>query len=199
MPSAGHAARFLTAGGAILVGAADSRGAIHHPDGLDVRTLIRLKDAGGTVADYPGGKRLDRDAVVGLPCDVWIPAARPDVVDESNVDRLQARLVVQGANIPFTAGAERILHDRGVIVVPDFIANAGGVICAAMELRGATETAALQAIEEKVRRNTQTVLEDAQRRAILPRQAAVAMAEARVRKAMGRRRYSLFSSAPGYL
>lgn len=194
-----HAARFLVEHGARLVGAADSQGAVHKATGLNVETLIRLKDEGGSVSDYPEGERLDRDAVVGLPCDIWIPAARPDVVDEANVDRLQARLVVQGANIPFTEGAERILHERGVLVVPDFIANAGGVICAAMEWRGSTESAALEAIREKVRRNTQLVLADARDRRIPPRQAAVAMAEARVRKAMGFRRYSLFSSAPGYV
>jgi glutamate dehydrogenase (NAD(P)+) len=194
-----HAARFLTEHGARLVGAADSRGAIHNPDGLDVAALGRIKDEGGSVADFAGGEPLDRDAVVGLPCDIWIPAARPDVVDEGNVDQLQARLVVEGANIPFTPGAERILHERGVLVVPDFIANAGGVICAAMELRGATETAALDAIREKVRRNTRLVLDEAEARAILPRRAAVEMAEARVRRAMGFRRYSLFSSAPGYV
>jgi glutamate dehydrogenase (NAD(P)+) len=194
-----HAARFLCERGARLVGAADSRGAIHNPGGLDVAELGRIKDEGGSVADHVDGEALDRDAVVGLPCDIWIPAARPDVVDEDNVDRLQARLVVEGANIPFTPGAERILHERGVLVVPDFIANAGGVICAAMEWRGATETAALQAIQEKVRRNTQTVLEDARARRIPPRQAAVDMAEARVRRAMGYRRHALFSSAPGWV
>ncbi|MGE5153870.1 MAG: Glu/Leu/Phe/Val family dehydrogenase [Bdellovibrio bacteriovorus] len=193
-----HAGRFLTQAGALLVGVADSQGAAFNGEGLDFADLIHLKDQGGSVADYPQGGRLDRDAVVGLPCDIWIPAARPDVVDEANVDRLQARLVVQGANIPFTAGAEQRLHERGVLVVPDFIANAGGVICAAMELHGATESAALEAIAERVRRNTRQVLEAARDRRILPRQAAVELAEARVRKAMALRRYSLFSSAPGY-
>jgi glutamate dehydrogenase (NAD(P)+) len=194
-----HAARFLTERGALLVGAADSRGAIHNPSGLDVQSLIELKDSGQSVTDYGYGARLDRDDVVGLPCDIWIPAARPDVVREDNVDGIQARLVVQGANIPFTAGAEQTLHERGVLVVPDFIANAGGVICAAMEYQGANESSALQVIQEKIRRNTRQVLEDASKRNILPRQAAVEMAEARVRRAMGFRRYSLFSSAPGYV
>jgi glutamate dehydrogenase (NAD(P)+) len=194
-----HAARFLTERGARLVGVADSRGAVRNPAGLDVAELSRLKESGGSVADYGDGETLDRDAVVGLPCDIWIPAARPDVVNEDNVDQLQARLVVQGANIPFTPGAERILHEGGVLVVPDFIANAGGVICAAMEWRGATETAAMDAIQEKVRRNTRNVLEDAKARGIPPRQAAVEMAEARVRRAMGYRRHSLFSSAPGWV
>lgn len=194
-----HAARFLCGRGAVLVGAADSRGAIHNPEGLDVAALGRLKDEGRSVADHAGGTALARDAVVGLPCDIWIPAARPDVIDEENVGQLQARLVVQGANIPMTHAAERLLHERRVLIVPDFIANAGGVICAAMELRGATESASFATIEEKVRGNARLVLDDAKRRGILPRQAAVEMAETRVRKAMSYRRYSLFSSAPGFL
>lgn len=194
-----HAARFLTERGAVLVGAADSRGTIHHPAGIDCQTLSRLKAQGAAVTDYPDGERLGRDAVVGLPCDIWIPAARPDVVDETNCDRLQARLVVQGANIPFTVGAEERLQRRGVLLVPDFIANAGGVICAAMERRGATETVALAAIAEKVRRNTRQVLLEAREQRLLPRQAALAMAETRVRQAMALRRHSLLSSAPGWV
>jgi glutamate dehydrogenase (NAD(P)+) len=141
---------------------------------------------------------MDRDAVIDVECDIWIPAARPDVVNEENVQRLNTRLVVEGANIPFTHGAEKTLHEKGVLCVPDFIANAGGVICAAMEYHGSTQSAALQAIEEKLRRNTEQVLETARREQVLPRQAAMAMAEQRVRKAMGFRRWSLFSSAPDY-
>lgn len=194
-----HAARFLVGQGAVLVGAADSQGAIHNPRGLAVEALVALKDAGKSVVDYGDGEVLARDAVVGLPCDVWIPAARPDVIHEDNVGELKARLVVEGANIPITAAAERVLHQRGVLCVPDFIANAGGVICAAMEYRGATESAALAAIQDKVQRNTRLVLTAARERGVLPRQAAVELAEARVRKAMSYRRYSLFSSAPGYL
>ena len=110
------------------------------------------------MCDYPGGEKLDRDAVIDVECDIWIPAARPDVIREDNVARLRTKLVLQGANIPFTPGAEKILHERGVLVIPDFIANAGGVICAAMEYRGATESQAFQVIEEKIRANTEAVL-----------------------------------------
>jgi glutamate dehydrogenase (NAD(P)+) len=193
-----HAAHFLTARGARLVAVADSGGAIHNPDGLDINALLELKAAGRSVADYPNGSRLEKDGVIDVECDIWIPAARPDVVNENNVHRLRTRLVVEGANIPFTLGAEEYLHERGVICIPDFIANAGGVICAAMEYHGATQAAALQTIEEKLRRNTEQVMETAKSKLILPRQAAIEMAEQRVRRAMSLRRYSLFSTAPDY-
>ena len=193
-----HAARFLTARGARLLAVADSGGATHNPDGLDINALLELKAAGRSVADYPNGSRLEKDDVIDVECDIWIPAARPDVVNEDNVHRLRTRLVVEGANIPFTLGAEEYLHERGVICIPDFIANAGGVICAAMEYHGATQAAALQTIEEKLRRNTEQVMETAKSKLILPRQAAIEMAEQRVRRAMSFRRYSLFSTAPDY-
>jgi glutamate dehydrogenase/leucine dehydrogenase len=91
--------------------------------------------------------------------------------------------VAQGANIPFTAEAERILHEKGILVLRDFIANAGGVICASVEYHGGTQSQALQSIEEKISSNTEEVLANAKKSGSLPRQAAVALAEARVRKA----------------
>jgi glutamate dehydrogenase (NAD(P)+) len=187
-----HAARFLANQGAMLVAASDSCGTLHDPDGLDLGTLIPLKNAGKAVCDYPGGRKLDRDSIIDIECEVWIPAARPDVVHEQNVGRLKTRLVVQGANIPFTDGAERILHERGVLVLPDFIANAGGVICAAMEYHGASQTQAFAAIEEKIRTNTKKVLEGVTQRGTTPRAAALALALERVKRAMGYRRFGIF-------
>ena len=187
-----NSARFLSQKGAVLVGAADSQGAIYNPDGLNTQALIEWKEKGNSVADYPEGDFLDQENVIDIDCDIWIPAARPDVVHEDNVRRLKTRLVIEGANIPFTPSAEKYLHKKGVLCIPDFIANAGGVICAAMEYQGASQGAALQAIEEKLRRNTRQVLEEAKRRKILPREAAVELAEKRVRTAMGFRRWSLY-------
>jgi glutamate dehydrogenase (NAD(P)+) len=187
-----HAARFLAARQAILVGAADSRGAVYNPDGLDVNKLLKLKEAGKSVTDYPQGQKFDRDEVIGFDCDIWIPAARPDVLTEDNVHRLKAKLVVQGANIPLTYGAEKDLHEKGVVCVPDIIANAGGVICAAMEYQGATQATVFEAIEERVRRNTRLVLEESRIKQILPRDAALDLAVQRVKKAMATRRWSIF-------
>jgi glutamate dehydrogenase (NAD(P)+) len=194
-----HAARFLEAKGAVLVGVADSHGTLYNPQGLDIAALMELKQAGRSVIDCPDGERLDRDAVITLACDIWIPAARPDIIHEDNVHLLNTHLVIQGANIPITFPAEKMLHQGGVLCIPDFIANAGGVICAALEYRGVGETAALEVIEEKLRRNTRQVLETALEQRLLPRQAAFDIAVERVKKAMSYRRWSLYSTAPGFI
>jgi glutamate dehydrogenase (NAD(P)+) len=186
-----HTARFLRQKGVLLIAASDTEGTVHDPAGLDVAQLVELKRAGKSVRDYHAGEKLDRDAVIDIECDIWIPAARPDVVREDNVARLKTKLVLQGANIPFSPGAEQALHERGVLVVPDFIANAGGVICAAMEYRGATESQAFQAIEEKIRTNVEVVLSDAAKARVPPRQAAMRLAGARVEEAMSYRRFRL--------
>lgn len=187
-----NAARFLAEQKAILVGAADSRGSVYDPDGLDVNKLIRLKEAGKSVVDYPEGETFDRDAIVGFDCDIWIPAARPDVVNENNMERLKAKLIVEGANIPLTQGAEKYLHEKGVLCVPDFIANSGGVICAAMEYRGKIESEAIVVIEKMVRTNTRLVLEESRAKNILPREAAMNLAVTRVKKAMSFKRWSIY-------
>ncbi len=187
-----HAARFLCEAGAVLVAASDSGGMIANPDGLDVAELIALKADGGSVADVGGGSKGSTDAIIDVPCDIWIPAARPDVINTDNLSRLDTRMVVQGANIPVTREAESILHQQGVLCLPDFIANAGGVICAAMEYQGATQTAAFDTIEEKIQANVATMLDLVDSKNCLPREAAEQMALARVQAAMQSRRWNIF-------
>jgi glutamate dehydrogenase (NAD(P)+) len=183
-----HAARFLAEKGARLVAASDSRGTVMNAKGLDVGKLVSLKSAGKPVTAYKGGDTAGPDAIVGVECDIWIPAARPDVLDATNVKSLRAKLVLQGANIPATAEAEDFMHKHGIVCVPDFIANAGGVITASVEYHGGTEAAARAAIAEKISTNTRAVLEEAKRSRTSPRQAAVALARARIERAMSYRR-----------
>ena len=171
-----------------MIAASDSKGTIFNPKGIDVARLIAVKNSGKSVADYPDGEKLAVDAVVDIECEIWIPAARPDVIRKDNVARLKTKLVPQGANIPFTPEAERILHEKDTLIIPDFIANAGGVICASVEYHGGTQTQAFQTIEEKIRTNTTLVLEESIKTKTLPRQAAIALAERRVRNAMRYRR-----------
>jgi glutamate dehydrogenase (NAD(P)+) len=194
-----HSARFLAAQGAKIVAVNDTRGTTYNPHGLNLEALFELKAEGKSVADYPDGKCLEQNAIIDIECDIWIPAARPDVIDVENAYRLKTKLLVSGANIPVTFEAEKQLHARRITVVPDFIANAGGVICAAMEYHGATQSAAMQAIEEKIRSNTETVLEMAKTQNIYPREAAHELAAQRIKKAMALRRWPLFSSAPHFI
>ena len=186
-----HAARYLAGKGATLVGASDSAGTIRDPNGLDIERLIATKRDGGKLTDLDvdgGGVMGPPDAVLDVACDIWIPAARPDVVRAENAHRLDAKLVLQGANIPISIEAEAMLHQRGILSLPDFIANAGGVICAAVEYAGGSETAALATIVEKISRNTRDVLETARDASAPPREVAQTMAHARVERAMALRR-----------
>ena len=184
-----HAARFLAAKGAILVGASDSEGAVIDKNGLSISDLISLKDRGGSLHEYSDAEKVARDAVIDVPCDIWIPAARPDVIHGNNVARLKTRMVVEGANIPLSLDAERALHDKGVIVVPDFIANAGGVMCASIEYRGGTQRAAFEYIDEKIRSNTHEVLERSRNTGAVPRTAAQDLARTRILAAATTRRW----------
>lgn len=184
-----HAARHLVAKGAKVVAVADSRGALHDARGLDVERLIALKERGGAVAEIRGATALERDALVDVDCEIWVPAARPDAINETNADRLRARLVVQGANIGVSEAAERSLRARGVLCVPDFISNAGGVICASVEYHGGTESQAFAVIEEKIRANITAVLSRAAETGAPPRDVAVELAAQRVRRAMELRRW----------
>jgi len=184
-----HAARFLAGKGCLLVACSDSHGTVSSADGLDVAALIALKDAGKSVTDFPNGTKADAEAIIDVPCDIWIPAARPDVLNKDNAGRLKARIIAQGANIPCTAEAEALLEARGVLILPDFVVNAGGVICAAMEYHGGNETMAFAAIEEKIRRNTALVIEKSHSAGISTREAAIGMATERIWNARRTRRW----------
>lgn len=177
-----------------MIAVADSKGAIVSTGGFDVDELIEFKASGRPVGEYSPGEPMPGDDFPGIDCDIWIPAARPDVLTADNVDRLRAKLVLQGANIPATPEAEATMHERGIISVPDFIANAGGVICASVEFHGGSEDHAFGAIESLIRRNTAEVLERAREMRITPRAAAEAMAVARVRDAARYRRFGSSST-----
>ncbi|MCP3960905.1 MAG: Glu/Leu/Phe/Val dehydrogenase [bacterium] len=183
-----HAARYLEERGAVLVAASDLDGTLYDENGIDVDKLTGIKADTGHVTTYDGGKKLPRDAWVDIPCDIFVPAARPDVIDERNAVRLKCKLILQGANIPVTARGERILHDSGIVSVPDFVANAGGVICASVEYRGGTQKQAFETIEEKIRENTRAVMDLARAHSQIPAEAALTLAKQRVAEAMAYRR-----------
>ena len=185
-----HAARYLNEPrrGAIIVAATDLDGTIYNPKGLNVEQLCRHMQLREGVTAYRDGEILDRNAFLGIECEIFVPAAQPDVITVDNASDLRCKLILQGANIPASAEAEQMLHENGIISVPDFVANAGGVICGSVEYRGGTKSAAFTEIEEKIKENTFGVLKLAQMERLTPRDAALKLAQERVREAMSYRR-----------
>ena len=176
--------KFLTDKGANVVAVSDSTGAIYQSDGLEYEKLLNAKETTGAVKNHGGGRIIENEELFRLPVDILIPGAKPDVISNKNVRNIRATLVVEAANIPATIEAEKILHDRGILVVPDFIANAGGLITGAVEYRGGTEKEAFKVIHDKITRNTKLVLDMVKNQKMLPRDAAEKIARERVLKAM---------------
>jgi glutamate dehydrogenase (NAD(P)+) len=124
-----HAAKFLSEeDGARITGVIERDGAVQNPDGLDIEALKAWIAENGGVKGFDGGSyTADGASVLEAECDILIPAALEGVIHRNNANRVQARLIVEAANGPVTAGADAILRDRGVVIIPDMYANAGGV------------------------------------------------------------------------
>lgn len=128
-----NAARLLHAAGAHVVALSDVAGAIYNPHGLDVPRVIAYASETGQLRGYPGTQHLDNDQLLRLPVDVLLPAALEGQITRQNAAEVRARIIVEGANGPTTAEADAILARRGVLVVPDILANAGGVVVSYFE------------------------------------------------------------------
>jgi glutamate dehydrogenase (NAD(P)+) len=126
-------AEILAVDGAVIVGLSDSRGGIHNPKGIDVEAVIAHKDEQGSLDGAPGGESITNDELLTLDCDVLAPCALEHAITAENADRVQAKIVLEGANGPVTPAADRILEERGVLVLPDILANAGGVVVSYFE------------------------------------------------------------------
>lgn len=126
-------AAYLADAGVRVQAVSDQYGAIYAEDGIDVPALTEHVAHTGTVSGFPDGDPLDPSALLELDVDVLVPAAAEGVLTEDNAPRVRAKLIVEGANGPTTAAADQILNDLGVLVVPDILANAGGVIVSYFE------------------------------------------------------------------
>jgi glutamate dehydrogenase (NAD(P)+) len=126
-------ARLLWREGATVVAVADAQGGVFNGSGLDVRELGKHATEAGTVANFTGGDRLASTEILELPCDILVPAALGGQITERNADRVRARIIAEGANGPTTPEADQILNDRGALVIPDILANAGCVVVSYFE------------------------------------------------------------------
>jgi glutamate dehydrogenase (NAD(P)+) len=127
------AARILQQLGAKMVGASDATGAITSEQGIDADDLGRHIAEGGGLTEFPGTEVISPDDLLAIECDVFIPAALGGMIHEGNADRMNCRMLIEGANSPTTPAADQILNGKGVHVIPDVMANAGGVVCSYFE------------------------------------------------------------------
>jgi glutamate dehydrogenase (NAD(P)+) len=126
-------AKFAAEEGAIVVAISDSTGGIYNSKGLDVAAAFAHKRGGGSLSELKGGERITNEELLMLDCDVLAPCALEQVITEENADQVKAKIIVEGANGPLTPAADEILEAKGVLILPDVLANAGGVVVSYFE------------------------------------------------------------------
>ncbi|MBI4159488.1 Glu/Leu/Phe/Val dehydrogenase [Candidatus Woesearchaeota archaeon] len=176
------AAKFLSEHGAKLVAVSDSSGVIYNKDGLNFKELAMVKKEKGRVTDYQDGTRIPSRDIIGLEVDVLITAAIPDLISPGDVDNIKAKIIVEGSNIPMTHETEELLTKKGILIIPDFVANAGGVISSYAEHKGFSEKKMFELVEEKITKNTSIVLKNLDKHENCVRCSALTIARDRVRK-----------------
>lgn len=129
-----HAARLLHELGCKIVAVSDSKGAIYNPEGLSPTEILEHKNKTGSVTGYKGCESLSNDELLELKCDILIPSALENQITQANANKIKAKIVAEGANGPTTPDADEALFRNGVFVIPDILANFGGVIVSYFEL-----------------------------------------------------------------
>jgi glutamate dehydrogenase/leucine dehydrogenase len=127
------AARIMQQLGCRMVAVSDAHGAIRSDAGIDADDLHSFISGGGRITEFEGAEEINPEDLIAVKCDVFIPAALGGMIHESNADRMQCRMMIEGANSPTTPAADRILNEKGVYVIPDVMANAGGVVVSYFE------------------------------------------------------------------
>jgi glutamate dehydrogenase/leucine dehydrogenase len=179
--------KFITEKGSKLIATSDSKGCIYNEDGLDFEKLSKVKEETHSVINYKPGKVLNNEKLFELDVDILIPAAIPDVITKKNVNKVKAKIIVEGSNIPIPHNVEKILQKKNVLIVPDFVANAGGVISSYVEYIEGTPGEMFKLVEEKITRNTKIVLNHAKIMEIDTRTAGLQIAQERVKDSMNKK------------
>lgn len=187
-------AQGLSEAGCKITAIADYFGGVANPDGLDIAALLEYESEARTVAGFTGGQPIDNAQLFTSDVDCLIPAAAGDVITSDNANDIKAKLVVEAANMPTTLAGMDILTERGIHVVPDILANAGGVIASMLEYSSSlsavkpTKEAVLDTCRKKIGENFDLAMECANEWGVSVTEAAVSMATDRVYKVMKSRR-----------
>ncbi len=172
--------------GAKVVAVADSKTCAYLPDGLDYARAMAVKKDTGAVGNYPGAKNLPHDDIFGLAADILIPAAVTDVIHKKNKDQVKAKLIVEGANIPMRENIEEELFRKGIFILPDIVANAGGVISSYAEYMGYGEKKMFELVKEKITATAAEVVRESLAARENPRATALRLAAEKVMRKSSR-------------
>lgn len=176
--------------GAKVVAIADLSGGIVNPDGLDIKALLQHSQKTGGVRDFKKATQIDKDKIFGVDCDILIPAAAGSQITVENVNDIKARIVAEGANAPTTPQADEILNERGTLVIPDILCNAGGVFVSYLEYTQETQREQMTLAEverrlaDRMKQRFNEVYDFARQESITMREAAMDMAVSKVVEAV---------------
>ena len=179
--------KYLMEMGATVVALADRTASIYQKEGLDPARVRRIIAEDGCLREYPKRAHIAHEELWGLPVDILIPASVTDVIHEKNKNRVRAKIIVEAGNIPMRESIEEEFHKKGILVVPDFVANAGGVISSYAEYRGYNPKRMFELVERKVQASTQRVLKESMKTGKPPRAVGLAIAARKVEERMGKK------------
>lgn len=170
------AVKFLQEAGCLIVAVADSKKTIINDDGINFAELLEHKKTNRSVAGLVNSRTIEREKIFGLDVDVLVLATVTDVVTNHNKDSIKAKIVVEGANIPMHEAIEEELNDKEILVIPDFVANAGGVISSYAEHMGFSEKKMFEIVEKNIVKTAKEVLKKYEKADKTPRQIGLELA-----------------------
>ncbi|MEX0616208.1 MAG: Glu/Leu/Phe/Val dehydrogenase [Candidatus Woykebacteria bacterium] len=176
------AASLLDKEGAKIVAISDSSGTTCNPSGLNVQKVFDVKKEKGSAGENPDGEKLRPEEIYGLEVDILIPASLGGVINETNAGAVRSKIIVEAANLPVSKEAEEELNKRNILIIPDIIANAGGVVSSYAEYRGYNPKQMFKLVERKIKKNVKMILEKSKEEKKTPREAALEIATERLNK-----------------
>jgi glutamate dehydrogenase (NAD(P)+) len=173
--------KFLTKMGAKVIAIADKSGVIFSESGFDKELIEEIIKERKEIMSYRGkAAKLKLEDFWSIPVDILIPASVTDVINEINKDKIQTKIIVEAANIPMREEIEEELFKKGILIVPDFVANAGGVITSYAELKGYDLKKPFQLVESKIKKSTEIVLKKSLKKNLNPRKVAIGLAKEKI-------------------
>lgn len=169
-----------------VIALADRNTAIYDKNGLDAGIIEKLIKEKGSLNKYPQSSHIASDKFWEMPADILIPASVTDVINDGNKNKIRAKIIVEAGNIPMSEKIEDEFFQKGILIVPDFIANAGGVISSYAEYRGYNPKKMFDLVERKIGNTTKVILEQSIKLKKNPRIIALAIAKERVEARMNK-------------